>query len=336
MSSVNSSNASVFHTEEYRIQQRLGVAERMDEQMKGFIRPFMPAQHRAFFCNSPFMMAGLVDSQGHPWAIPLWGDHTTVDDHHYIQSPSPTQLSLALDDNVTWLINDVALLDGNTGSKIALLGLQLSTRRRNRLNGLIMHNRGGVIRVQVEQSYGNCPQYIHPRGTLHRDVAPTLEASLSTNSNTQYARSSALTSKDALLIARADTFYIASRHHDVTDDPRHGLDVSHRGGKPGFIDVDESSLLFPDFSGNKFFNTLGNIESDGRVGLCFVDDSNGDILFVNGKASILWSHPKLEGFAGAERFVQVSIQDVTRVFSIYPFKHPIIERSIHTEHTGVW
>ena len=203
MSSVNSSNASVFHTEEYRIQQRLGVAERMDEQMKGFIRPFMPAQHRAFFCNSPFMMAGLVDSQGHPWAIPLWGDHTTVDDHHYIQSPSPTQLSLALDDNVTWLINDVALLDGNTGSKIALLGLQLSTRRRNRLNGLIMHNRGGVIRVQVEQSYGNCPQYIHPRGTLHRDVAPTLEASLSTNSNTQYARSSALTSNCLLYTSDA-------------------------------------------------------------------------------------------------------------------------------------
>ncbi|MDP2535790.1 pyridoxamine 5'-phosphate oxidase family protein [Alteromonas stellipolaris] len=335
---MNSINTSAFHTEEYRIQQRLGLAERIGEQTKGFIRPFMPEQHRAFFCSSPFMVAGVVDSHGHPWAIPLWGEHTNVDDHHYIESPSPTQLSLALSDNVGWLINDTAQLDVNTGSKIALLGLQLSTRRRNRLNGLILHNRGGVIRVQVEQSYGNCPQYIHPRDTLPRDVAPALPASSSTTSNVkaQYAQSNGLTKKDALLVAQADTFYIASRHSEFTADPRQGLDVSHRGGKNGFIKVDGDTLLFPDFSGNKFFNTLGNIESDGRVGLCFVDDSNGDILFVNGKASILWSHPKLAAFTGAERFVQVVIQNVTRVFAIYPFKHPIIERSIHTEHTGAW
>ncbi|MDP2596239.1 pyridoxamine 5'-phosphate oxidase family protein [Alteromonas stellipolaris] len=335
---MNSINTSAFHTEEYRIQQRLGVAEGIGEQTKGFIRPFMPEQHRAFFCSSPFMVAGVVDSHGHPWAIPFWGEHTNVDDHHYIESPSPTQLSLALSGNVGWLINDAAQLDVNTGSKIALLGLQLSTRRRNRLNGLILHNRGGVIRVQVEQSYGNCPQYIHPRDTLPRDVAPALPASSITNSNVkaQYAQSNGLTKKDALLVAQADTFYIASRHSKFTADPRHGLDVSHRGGKNGFIKVDGDTLLFPDFSGNKFFNTLGNIESDGRVGLCFVDDNNGDILLVNGKASILWSHPKLAAFTGAERFVQVVIQNVTRVFAIYPFKHPIIERSIHTEHTGAW
>ena len=335
---MNSINTSAFHTEEYRIQQRLGLAERIGEQTKGFIRPFMPEQHRAFFCSSPFMVAGVVDSHGHPWAIPFWGEHTNVDDHHYIESPSPTQLSLALSDNVDWLINDAAQLDVNTGSKIALLGLQLSTRRRNRLNGLILHNRGGVIRVQVEQSYGNCPQYIHPRDTLPRDVAPALPASSITNSNVkaQYAQSNELTKKDALLVAQADTFYIASRHSEFTADPRQGLDVSHRGGKNGFIKVDGDTLLFPDFSGNKFFNTLGNIESDGRVGLCFVDDNNGDILLVNGKASILWSHPKLAAFTGAERFVQVVIQNVTRVFAIYPFKHPIIERSIHTEHTGAW
>lgn len=335
---MNSIITGAFHTDEYRIQQRLGVAERIGEQTKGFIRPFMPAQHRAFFCSSPFMMAGIVDSHGHPWAIPLWGEHTHVDDHHYIESPSPTQLSLALSDNVDWLINDAAQLDVNTGSKIALLGLQLSTRRRNRLNGLILHNRGGVMRVQVEQSYGNCPQYIHPRDTFLRDVTPKPTASVSTNSNVKapYTQSNRLTKKDALLIGQADTFYIASRHSEFTADPRHGLDVSHRGGKNGFIKIEGDTLLFPDFSGNKFFNTLGNIESDGRVGLCFIDDNNGDILLVNGKASIVWSHPKLETFAGAERFVQVLIQNVTRVFTIYPFKHPIIERSIHTAHTGAW
>ncbi|MBQ4829761.1 pyridoxamine 5'-phosphate oxidase family protein [Alteromonas sp. MMG017] len=335
---MNSINTSAFHSEEYRIQQRLGVAERIGEQTKGFIRPFMPEQHRAFFCSSPFMVAGVVDSHGHPWAIPLWGEHTNVDDHHYIESPSPTQLSLALSDNVDWLINDTAQLDVNTGSKIALLGLQLSTRRRNRLNGLILHNRGGIIRVQVEQSYGNCPQYIHPRDTLLRDVAPALATSSSTNSNVkaQHAQSNELTKNDALLVAQADTFYIASRHSEFTADPRHGLDVSHRGGKPGFVKVESNTLLFPDFSGNKFFNTLGNIESDGRVGLCFIDDGNGDILFISGEATILWEHPKLVGFAGAERFVQVVIQNVTRIFAIYPFKHPIIERSIYTEHTGAW
>ena len=149
-------------------------------------------------------------------------------------------------------------------------------------------------------------------------------------------QSNSLSATDTAQITKADTFYIASRHSQFTVDPRHGLDVSHRGGKPGFVKVESNTLLFPDFSGNKFFNTLGNIESDGRVGLCFIDDSNGDILFISGEATILWEHPKLVGFAGAERFVQLNVHKITRALASYPFEHPIIEHSIHTENTGEW
>ena len=43
-----STTSDTFHSGEYRIQHRLGIAERIDEQMKGFIRPYMPEQHRIF------------------------------------------------------------------------------------------------------------------------------------------------------------------------------------------------------------------------------------------------------------------------------------------------
>src|SRR3546814_14766932 len=67
-----------------------------------------------------------------------------------------------------------------------------------------------------------------------------------------------------------------------------GADVSHRGGRPGFVRVTEddgrSVLTIPDFSGNQFFNTLGNIAINPRAGLLFVDFATGDLLTLTGRS----------------------------------------------------
>jgi hypothetical protein len=68
-------------------------------------------------------------------------------------------------------------------------------------------------------------------------------------------------------------------HMAVVDrDDRRQVDVSHRGGNAGFVRIGNDGVLtIPDFDGNLFFSTLGNIFVNGKAGLLFVDFATGDI-----------------------------------------------------------
>ncbi len=96
------------------------------------------------------------------------------------------------------------------------------------------------------------------------------------------------------MLANADTFFIASANVGEEAGPARGADVSHRGGMPGFVRIDDATTLTtPDFSGNRFFNTLGNLLHDPRAGLLFVDFASGDLLYVAALAEIVWDGPEL-------------------------------------------
>ncbi|MNS50210.1 Pyridoxamine 5'-phosphate oxidase [compost metagenome] len=90
------------------------------------------------------------------------------------------------------------------------------------------------------------------------------------------------------------------------------VDVSHRGGKPGFVRVDGNVLTIPDFSGNRFFNTLGNLTANPRAGLVFIDFEHGDVLQVSGRAEVVLDSPEIQTFAGAERLWRVHVRRVVR------------------------
>ena len=118
-----------------------------------------------------------------------------------------------------------------------------------------------------------------------------------------------LSARAAALIARADTFFIATAAANARGgDSVHGCDVSHRGGKPGFVSVEHerggSVLYWPDFRGNFFFNTLGNLAENPRAGLLFVDFDSGDALLLTGAAEVIWDGPLVAAFAGAERMLR--------------------------------
>jgi predicted pyridoxine 5'-phosphate oxidase superfamily flavin-nucleotide-binding protein len=94
-----------------------------------------------------------------------------------------------------------------------------------------------------------------------------------------------LDARQGAAIAAADTFFIASWH------PAGGADASHRGGRPGFVEVrDERTLEFPDYPGNNMFNTLGNLAGHPRAGLLFADFERGDLLQLTGRARVLGEH----------------------------------------------
>ncbi len=75
------------------------------------------------------------------------------------------------------------------------------------------------------------------------------------------------------------------------------MDVSPRGGNPGFIKVlSETEILLPDFSGNNRVDTLSNIVETGRVGLIFLIPGIDETLRINGQASVSTNSKFIERF----------------------------------------
>ena len=74
-------------------------------------------------------------------------------------------------------------------------------------------------------------------------------------------RAGGLDADAAAVIAAADTFFVTSYVDVDGQESRRAVDTSHRGGRPGFIRIDGNVLTIPDFAGNQYFNTLGNLLS---------------------------------------------------------------------------
>jgi hypothetical protein len=192
----------------------------------------------------------------------------------FVHSPDPATLRI----DALPAPGDPAASGVAAGQPIGLLGLDLTTRRRNRANGRIAAADDGIT-VAIEQSFGNCAQYIQTRTPAPQARAPRPAEALS-----------GLDGRAHRVIAAADTFFVASRSRAGIYDG--GLDVSHRGGRPGFVAVRGDTLIVPDFRGNRFFNTLGNLLGDPRAGLLFIDFATGDLLQLQGKATIEWGEPR--------------------------------------------
>jgi predicted pyridoxine 5'-phosphate oxidase superfamily flavin-nucleotide-binding protein len=242
------------------------------------VRDYMPEQHREFYARLPFIIAASVDGAGEVWPTLLAGEPG------FIQSPSPNVLTIAAAPSP----GDPARDGLRSGGSVGLLGIELHTRRRNRVNGLACRAGRDGLAIAVEQSFGNCPQFIRLRDyAFARDPhLPAAGAPLVADSLTQKARG---------MIAAADTFFVGSYAGNA-------VDVSHRGGRPGFVRVGADGLLtIPDFAGNFFFNTLGNFVVNPRGGLLFVDFASGDLLQIAGRAAIVTDSPDIATFEGAER-----------------------------------
>lgn len=313
-------NQSQFHSAEISVQERLGIAGLVAQYSEGFIRAEMPEQHRKFYSELPFVVMGITDHKGYPWPIPLFGEAG------FIQSPNETTLQFI---GLPRLIKTLAL-EFITGQKIGMLGIQLSTRRRNRVNGVIQTIGDESFSIQVEQSFGNCPKYIQKRVLTRVASSQSLQQSLDEKLTT------VIDANAKALIEIADTFFIASRTKTFDKDKRSGIDTSHRGGKPGFVKVEDNKLKFPDFRGNGFFNTLGNIESDSRIGLFFPDFSTGNAVFIAGKARVLWDKEAIEGFNGAERIVEINIERSVYLPSFMAMTGELQEISPVLQGTSIW
>jgi len=307
---------SPWHAGEKAIQERVGVAERMEVHGQKVIRDHMPDQHREFYHQLPFIIVGAVDDEGRPWATLLEGAEG------FITSPDPKTLSLqSMPDS-----QDPTVSGLQPGHAVGLLGIELHTRRRNRMNGVLQQATAGGLSVAVEQSFGNCPQYIQKRD-WNRDEQRYQQRSPREDF-------SALTEELAGIIGNADTFFVAS--YVQHEDGERSVDVSHRGGRPGFVKVDGNRLVIPDYAGNLHFNTLGNLQANPQAGLLFVDFASGDVLQVHGRTEILFDSPLLTAFEGAERLWTLEVQHAVLRRGALATRWSFREFSPTSLMTGTW
>jgi ferredoxin-NADP reductase/predicted pyridoxine 5'-phosphate oxidase superfamily flavin-nucleotide-binding protein len=316
-----SATESPFHAGELAAQERAGVRERMDVNARRGIRDYMPEQHRIFFAEQPFMVLGGVDASGQPWAT------LRIGEPGFVSTPDERTLRIA----GRSLKGDPLAGTWKVGAVLGGLGIQPATRRRNRVNGVVTSIDEHAMTVAVSQSYGNCAKYIQSR------TPEPVDFSMQAHDDETPVISDRLSDADRELIANADTFFIASANTSDDAGFGRGADVSHRGGKPGFIRIDDNrTLTTPDFSGNLFFNTIGNLLRDPRAGLLVIDFVSGDLLYLAVDAEVIWEGKDLESFVGAERFIRWTVREVRRTRRALPLRWSGVQYAPQLEKTGSW
>jgi uncharacterized protein len=310
-----------FHDGELAMQERAGVRERLAEFGSRVIRDFMPDQHREFFEHLPFIVTGIVDHDGQPWAS------MRVGEPGFMTTPDAQRLAV----HASALPHDPSAAAFVAGASIGLLGIEPHTRRRNRANGVVARADASGFEVDVRQSFGNCPKYIQAR-------RPEFELN-SKRTQEPAHRMAALDDASIALVTKADTFFIATAHPQAQlgTERAQGVDVSHRGGRPGFVGVEDGLVLtVPDFIGNFYFNTLGNLVLNPRCGLLFVDYDQGDLLYVAARGEIVTDPAQVRAFAGAQRLLRLAVTSALRVPGVLPLRWTPAEFSPALAGTGVW
>jgi uncharacterized protein len=292
----------MFHEGEREVQRRAGVERVAAQVARHNITPWIPPEFGQFLARQPFVVIAGVDSDERVWASPLAGG---------------IGFARALDDRRVLLAADPPAGDPLEAAlehaRVGVLAIEFTTRLRIRLNGVAKRTAEGIV-LTVEEAFGNCPKFIQ-----RRLPAGALEAARGRG----HKIGNELDGDQVRIVARADTFFIASAH------PDRGADASHRGGRPGFVDVsgDGRELVFPDYPGNRMFQTLGNLAADPRVGLLFLDWESGMALQLTGRAEIIWDESEVRAWPGAERLVRISVGAVHERAGAMPARWELIEPS---------
>ncbi|MFJ9536225.1 pyridoxamine 5'-phosphate oxidase family protein [Streptomyces sp. NPDC101225] len=249
----------VYHAGSRALQDRAGVREAADHVGRAIGAGIKPVA-AAFLELQPLLVLGAADpSTGAVWASPLAGAPG------FVRATGPHRMSVTGGVRPT---DPLAPALATEGTPVATLVLDPGTRRRMRLNGRLRPTAGGFA-VTAERVFANCPRYIQRRESYEvlADVDPG-----------PAVRSGELSLGQRAFVESADTFFVATVHGGR-------VEVSHKGGNPGFVRAGSpKELSWRDYPGNSMFLTLGNIASDPRAGLLFLDWETGAVLQLTGEA----------------------------------------------------
>ncbi|WP_037368156.1 pyridoxamine 5'-phosphate oxidase family protein [Amycolatopsis orientalis] len=272
-----------FHAGELAVQREAGVERQAARLSRMAERAGISEGMAGFLAERTFLVVTGRSADGRLWTSPIVGPPG------FLESASVTTLAIHR------TIPEGDPLHGlPAGQVLGMTSVEFATRRRVRINGSLKTAAQDHLIVEVEQAYGNCPQYIQQR-VLATDVEPAHQSQ----------ERAELCPGCTELIREADTFFLG------TINPAHGADASHRGGAPGFVRVEGNALWWPDYPGNNLFNSLGNLAANPEAALLFFDFATGRILQISGTASIEWGEAGRSGDDGCTgRIVRFEVQRV--------------------------
>jgi len=227
----------LYHQGELAVQRRAKVLEQAKNTGQ-MVSKAMPVGALAFIQQQPMIVIGSISSEGEVWASTLFGKPELGKPAHgkpglatpgFLYAPDEHTLVIDISQSSEGFPLCTSHIDPlwenlKKDADVGLLVIELGTRRRLRINGTIKTVDEKKLIIAVERCYGNCPKYIQRR---HWSIAKgnTLRISRPDTQGTT------LGVAQRNLITQADTFFVASAM------PGHGVDASHRGGLPGFVQV---------------------------------------------------------------------------------------------------
>ncbi|MEU3604162.1 pyridoxamine 5'-phosphate oxidase family protein [Streptomyces sp. NPDC035033] len=277
---------TAYHHGSLAVQRRLGV-QQAAARIAPSVRPGIRPVAAAFLEAQPMLVLGAAAPDGRVWAGLLTGEPG------FARATGPHTVAVAgapgPGDPLAGALAD--------GARVGTIALDPRTRRRMRLNGTVRTGARGLL-IEAEEIFSNCPKYLQKRELYGAAPAgPPAGAA---------RRGEVLTEAQLAAVRAADTFFVATTGPD-------GADVSHRGGNPGFVRADgPRALLWRDYPGNAMFLTLGNLETDDRAGLLFLDWENGTTLQLSGRARMVYHL--------GERYVRFRVDSVVETPGASPLR----------------
>lgn len=151
------------------------------------------------------------------------------------------------------------------------LAINLGQARRARINGTLRRANGGVV-LEAAEAFTNCRKY----------MAPSLPLEAQTHAGPVTRERLDVTDPwIEELLDRCETSFMASVSPDGQPD------VSHRGGPPGFLQLDAAKgrLAWNEFVGDGMFKSAGNVRATGVVTLLAVDIETGNGAEIIGRGT---------------------------------------------------
>lgn len=279
-----------FHEGERAVQIRAGEAHNamLNSRMiaDSIMLPALP-----FMTKQPWAILGGLDPDGQMWCSALVGEPGFI-------APSEEGKEVRFDLlRAPFHPANPLFATLTQGRAIGALFIELATRKRLRVNGQVASMAPRHLSLTVQESFPNCPKFIQKRsfeGPTGGAASPSLEA----------RAGSALGEREVAWIRAADTLFLSTSH------PTRGADASHRGGKPGFVEVvDAGTLRLPDYPGNSLFQTFGNLAVDGRMGVLVPAFDSGELLHLTGRGRVAWGDADPAGITGGTgRFLAFDIE----------------------------
>jgi ferredoxin-NADP reductase len=254
------------------------------------------AQAAQMIRTAPLLAIGTLDDQGRPWTTLLGGEKGFAQPLGGPMIGVRADVDTIYDPVMEILVpksrraEDVVRYDGE-GQIMAGLAIDLNARRRLKLAGRMVAGalssydtdlkeeaRGiGELQmgVKIEQSMPNCPKYLNKKTIMPAPSRPQL-----------VSEGIQLPMEALKLLNKADLFFISS-----TDDGK-DMDTNHRGGPAGFVRVlsnrmDGAEIVYPEYSGNRLYQTLGNLKVTPLAGIVVPDFDTGDVLYATGTTEVL-------------------------------------------------